>query len=431
MADKEPVYNRESKSNRYLPLNPPKNPEYYIIPEAQAERAFKDWRDITKTTNANRFESFKRTNQRILKTVYGGSGHGNDVLHSSGYTEKYGPFMVGVTKTGEGGVAIKGEDVRLIPGTKEYFEFDHYNGQPKKQREIMLEKVSRVVEREKIKVEEKKDDKLPMTEMEEYEAERKKLIREDAIAEATGKPEISKVLKDQALGGDSTGIEIGTSLSELNEKDLENTEGGDQTNTENFVPPIETDKPDPKTKVPPIIINHSECGHLTFGDEKDGETERPRDVGLYAGDSNALRLFRDGGFELRSSESAGENKIRGSSIMQVCNNATLLVNSEGDVTIRARNKLRLVADLIEIEAKNASTDGVTIMAEHDIKLRANNNTIITSDNITIDAKERILSHSQGWQVLIGQYIRLHEPQTKICPAFLKEYIDGQIKTLRN
>lgn len=210
-----------------------------------------------------------------------------------------------------------------------------------------------------------------------------------------------------------------------------NTDGSAPGQNEETTPPITTDKPDEVTKVPPIIINHSECGHLTFGDEKDGETERPRDVGLYAGDSNALRLFRDGGFELRSSESQGENKIKGSSIMQVCNNATLLVNSEGDVTIRARNKLRLVADLIEIEAKNASTDGVTIIAEHDIKLRANNNTIITSDNITIDAKERILSHSQGWQVLIGQYIRLHEPQTKICPAFLKEYIDGQIKTLRN
>ena len=220
---------------------------------------------------------------------------------------------------------------------------------------------------------------------------------------------------------------IDESLGKKSEESVERS----RNNLERGLPPITRDKPDPKTKVPPIIINHAECGHLTFGDEKDGETERPRDVGLYAGDSNALRLFRDGGFELRSSESQGENKIKGSSIMQVCNNATLLVNSEGDVTIRARNKLRLVADLIEIEAKNASTDGVTIIAEHDIKLRANNNTIITSDNVTIDAKERILSHSEGWQVLIGQYIRLHEPQTKICPAFLKEYIDGQIKTLRN
>ena len=101
---------------------------------------------------------------------------------------------------------------------------------------------------------------------------------------------------------------IDESLGKKSEESVERS----RNNLESGLPPITRDKPDPKTKVPPIIINHAECGHLTFGDEKDGETERPRDVGLYAGDSNALRLFRDGGFELRSSESQGENKIKGS-----------------------------------------------------------------------------------------------------------------------
>ena len=194
--------------------------------------------------------------------------------------------------------------------------------------------------------------------------------------------------------------------------------------------PLQTAVPAPGTKVPPIIINHAECGHLTFGDEKKN-SGRPRDVGLYGGDSQKLRLVREGGFELCSSESQGANAQKGSLINQVCNDAPLSINSEGDIIIRAKNKLILEADLIEIESTNKSDDGVTIMAEHDIKLRANNNTIITSDNITIDAHERIVSHSEGWTVLIGQYIRLHEPQTKICPAFLEEYIDNQIKTLKN
>ena len=428
----EPIYNTAVKAYQYLPTTPPKNKEFYVVDEDFAEKAFANWEDITKTTNAKNFERFRRKNQRILKFVYGGNGTSAE-LKSTGYTEKYGPVTYG-------GVAVKDEDVQITPGTKAYFEFTHYNGQPKKQREEYFEKKNRIEERNKIKEKEKKEE--INEEIAEFEKEANEIKDQRDIAVATGKPEISKVLKDQALGGDSTGIEIGTSLSEdddddilkntsLNEEDLKGTGARNQINTETVIAPVTTKKPDPKTKVPPIIINHAECGHLTFGEEKDGETERPRDVGLYAGDSNALRLFRDGGFELRSSESAGENKIRGSSIMQVCNNATLLINSEGDVTIRARNKLRLVADLVEIEAKNASTEGVTIIAEHDINLRANNNTIITSDNITIDAKERIVSHSEGWQILIGQYIRLHEPQTKICPSFLKEYIKGQIKTLRN
>ena len=204
-----------------------------------------------------------------------------------------------------------------------------------------------------------------------------------------------------------------------------NVTGGGGNNT---APPT-GEKPKGGTKVPPITIQHSECGHLTFGDEKKN-SNRPRDVGLYGGDSQKLRLFRDGGFELCSSESQGVNQKSGSSILQVCDNAPLTMNSEGDIFIRAKNKLVLRADHIEIESTHGSTEGVVIKAKHDINIRADNNIIMTSDNITLDAKERVLTHSEGWTVLIGQYVRIHEPQTKICPAFLEEYIDGQIKTLK-
>jgi len=392
MSDKQPIYNTAVKAYQYLPTTPPKNPEYYIVTEKQAENAFRKWQDITKTTNAQMFEAKRERNQLILKAVYGGSGDGNSVVGASGFTKAYGEEL-DVTV---GGLEVRGEDIRLIPGTKEYFEFTGwYNGQPKKRREEMLLK-SKNGEKEIVK------------------------------------PEISKVVKKEIIDEDD-----GTDLTEdvlgqsLNEKDLSGGEdGGGSGQTQEVENPIEAAVPPPGTKVPPIIINHAECGHLTFGDEKKNSA-RPRDVGLYGGDSQKLRLFRDGGFELCSSESQGANLQKGSLINQVCDDAPLQINSEGDIIIRAKNKLILEADLIEIESTNKSEDGVTIMAEHDIKLRANNNTIITSDNITIDAHERIVSHSEGWTVLIGQYIRLHEPQTKICPAFLEEYIDNQIKTLKN
>ena len=395
MSEKQPVYNTAIKSGDYIPVTPPRNPEFYIVTEKQAENAFRKWRDITKTTNAEMFESKKEFNQLILKAVYGGSGDGRRTIGASGFTKAYGEEL-GIEV---GGIPVTDKDIRLIPGTKEYFEHTGwYNGQPKKRREEML-------------------------------------LEQEGKTEENVKPEISKVKKEEIIDEDD-----GTNLDEsilgqtLNEKDKEKSEENierSRNNLERGLPPILTDKPPVGTKVPPIIIQHSECGHLTFGEEKDGETQRKRDVGLYGGESNALRLFRDGGFELRSSEAEGSNQTKGSSIMQVCNNAPLTIDSEGNIIIRAKNKLILKADLIEIESTNASEDGVTIIAEHDIKLRAKNNTIITSDNITIDAKERIVSHSEGWQILIGQYIRLHEPQTKICPAFLKEYIEGQIKTLKN
>jgi len=356
-------------------VKPIVNEKYFIIPKEQALKELSNWRDITKTTNERRYPFYKKVNTQILSRVYGGYG-------TTDYSVDANP-----------------------PGTEAYFntqfDADDPNSKPSVIRANLINKPVNA-------------------ELQEFEEEANELRRQRDIAEETGTPEISKILKDQALGGDSTGIEIGTPLNTTEET----------VTTLPVSDNITTETPDEGTKVPPIIINHAECGHLTFGDEKKN-SQRPRDVGLYGGDSNSLRLFRDGGFDLRSSESQGANLQKGSLINQVCDDAPLSINSEGDIIIRAKNKIILEADLVEIEATNKSDDGVTIMAEHDIKLRAKNNTIITSDNITIDAKERIVSHSEGWTVLIGQYIRLHEPQTKICPAFLEEYIDNQIKTLKN
>ena len=376
-------------------VKPIVNEQYFILPKDQALKELSKWKDITQTNSDRWYPHFKKVNTMILAKVYGGYG------------------------TSQGGAP---------PGTEEYFNksFPPNSNSvmgsastPKQARAILLAK----------------EDKPPETELEEFEAEANALKEESAIAEESGKVEISDILKENISEDDVSDIEIGEENTDddpegqpVVENTTDSNENVDTTDTNET--PIEGDKPEEGTKVPPITIQHSECGHLTFGDEKAKDAQRPRDVGLYGGDSQKLRLFRDGGFELSSSESQGVNQTKGSSIMQVCDDAPLTINSEGDITIRAKNKLILKADLIEIQSDHASEDGVTIMAEHDIKLRAGNNTIITSDNITIDAKERIVSHSEGWQILIGQCIRLHEPVTKLCPAPLLDYINDQIATLK-
>ena len=367
----------------------PVNEKYFIIPKEEALKELSKWKDITQTKSDRWYPHFKKVNRRIMAKVYGGVG------------------------TPQGGEP---------PGTEEY-----YNRFGKKIRERMLAK-------------DKEKKRNP--EFDEFDEEANKLREEGKIAEESGKPEISKILKEKIIDGEDSelaDVAIGSPLDGVSAltngetpATVENVTGGGDNVTGgggDNTAPTTAEKPKEGTKVPPIIIQHSECGHLTFGDEKK-DSNRARDVGLYAGDSNALRLFRDGGFELRSSESQGTNQTKGSAIMQVCDNAPLTMNSEGDIFIRAKNKLVLRADHIEIESTHGSTEGVVIKAKHDINIRADNNIIMTSDNITLDAKERVLTHSEGWTVLIGQYIRLHEPQTKICPAFLEEYIDGQIKTLK-
>ena len=185
-----------------------------------------------------------------------------------------------------------------------------------------------------------------------------------------------------------------------------------------------------KPKFPPIIIQHPECGHLTMGDEKDKDVERPRDIGLYGGSANAIRLFKDGGFELRSSDDDSEQETRGSMILQACKDGKLVIKSEGDLHIDVAGEFTVSANKIKMEALNASEDGINLKAKHDIRIDADNNILMTADNITIDAKERILSHSEGWTILMGQCVRIHEPVSKLTPAAFQTYIDNQTKTLK-
>lgn len=194
-------------------------------------------------------------------------------------------------------------------------------------------------------------------------------------------------------------------------------------------PAEEKKEADTKPYVPPVIIQHPEDGTFFMGRERDDKVTRKRDIQLVGSQSNSLRLFHDGGFELKSSEDAGGTS--GSSILQVVDDAPLLIKSKGDIRIQCDGRFSVVAHDIKMKAEGADdTGGMTLKSEQDITLDAANRAIIKAENITFDAKDRILSHSVGWQILIGQVIRLHEPKTKICPAFLREYIDEQIKTLR-
>ena len=197
-------------------------------------------------------------------------------------------------------------------------------------------------------------------------------------------------------------------------------------------PPITTNPPT-KSKVPPIIINHNESGSIIMGAEgKKARVSRPRDIGLYASEGDDhIKLFRDGGFELKSSKNfvAGVSEA-GSNIIQNCIGVPLHIISKGDIRVSCAGTFSIDANRIVMKSNASNEVGINIDAESDIRIDAGKDFLVTADNITHDAKERVLSHSEGWTILIGQSIRLHEPQTNMCPAFMNEYIDKQIKNLR-
>ena len=56
------------------------------------------------------------------------------------------------------------------------------------------------------------------------------------------------------------------------------------------------------SKSPPYIVNHPEDGSFRIGKEEDGKAVRKAQICAAAGSAASLRIFEDGGWELRATE---------------------------------------------------------------------------------------------------------------------------------
>jgi len=201
-----------------------------------------------------------------------------------------------------------------------------------------------------------------------------------------------------------------------------------------------------KSHVPPIIIQHPEDGTFRIGRERDDEAEtktvRKADVSLQGGNAESgaaaasLRLFHDGGFELRSTPD--ESGIQGSQILQLVEDAPLIIHSKGGIIIDCEGTFAVTANDIQMRAKNRrglekpwnQSGSINLKASKNIKIDADKAITCTSESVILDAKNDIISHSEGWNVIIGRTIRLHEPRSKLVPSELREFIDIHVAPLK-
>ena len=102
--------------------------------------------------------------------------------------------------------------------------------------------------------------------------------------------------------------------------------------------------------VPPIIINHPEDGNFTIGRERDDDVLRIRDIGLHGSSSAGMRIFHDGGFELRSTPDP--SGIQGSQILQLVEDAPLIIHSKGGIIFDCEGTFAVTANDIQMRAKN-------------------------------------------------------------------------------
>ena len=180
--------------------------------------------------------------------------------------------------------------------------------------------------------------------------------------------------------------------------------------------------------IPPIIINHPEDGVFYIGRERDENVRRPRDIGIMGSSSASMRLFHDGGFELRSSDDATAEQ--GSSILQVCDGAPLIIKSHGDILIECDGRFSVEANDIRMSANNADEGDITLKAKHDVNIDADNRIIAQSENVVLSGTAKILSFSAGWNMMVGNVIRFHEPTSQLIPPVLGDYLNEQTKTLK-
>ena len=180
--------------------------------------------------------------------------------------------------------------------------------------------------------------------------------------------------------------------------------------------------------VPPIIIQHPEDGVFTFGREERSDVRRSSDFKVFGSSSAGMRVFHDGGFEIRSSDDA--TAIQGSQIVQKCDGAPLILKSAGDILIECDGRFSVVANDIRMSAKNSKEGDITLKAKHDINIDADNRIIAQSENVILDAKDKVISYSEGWNIIQGNVIRIHEPTSQLIPPVLGDYLESQTKTLK-
>ena len=137
------------------------NEQYLIIPKEDAQTLLKGWRDITTITNERRYPFAIKVNQSIYARMYGGYG------------------------TASGGV---------VPGTEAYFN----QPVPPDANSLMGNKVT-MTPKQYVQIKAKQNKENQETEvnseLEEFEAEVNALKEESAIAEESGKVDISDILK--------------------------------------------------------------------------------------------------------------------------------------------------------------------------------------------------------------------------------------------
>jgi hypothetical protein len=86
----------------------------------------------------------------------------------------------------------------------------------------------------------------------------------------------------------------------------------------------------------------------------------------------------------------------------------------------------MAKDII-MKATDPTEGDIYLHAEHDVHFEAKNFAKMIGHNVTINASDKLLSNSKGFNIIIGDMVRIHEPQSKLIPPALGDYINSLVE----
>ena len=173
---------------------------------------------------------------------------------------------------------------------------------------------------------------------------------------------------------------------------------------------------------PPMIINTPEDGFLRVGLTTEATVDRPDQVQLAGGCGASLRIFDDGGWELRSVDKPNKPNKKGCNII-ARGEGGLHIYSDGDINIDARGDFNVSAKNITMETTAADGD-FTVFCKRDIMLDADNNFKALGTKCVITASDTLVSHSKGWNVVAGNPVYVYEKKTKLIPTSTQDILNS-------
>jgi len=173
---------------------------------------------------------------------------------------------------------------------------------------------------------------------------------------------------------------------------------------------------------PPIIVTNPEDGFLRIGMEK-GTQKRKSQAQLASGSACNLRLYKDGGWELKS-----EPNTKGSNIIQK-GSGPLNIKSEGDIKIDCDGTFSVKAKDIVMETTVPEGD-IVLNAKRDFRVDAKNYAIIMAKDVTLDAKNKLFCFSENMAYLVGSYVRIHEPTSQLIPPTFAKHMNTLSSTVK-